>query len=73
MKKYETIKAVLEAVQAGELDETQMAVVMDNDCSSIHYGRYSEDIDNCIFRGRGYWDVEALWPLVFPKAAVEWC
>ena len=77
MKQYESIAAVVAAVRSGELDESQLTVVMDNDCSRVEYGPWEDDhgeeIDNVIFRGKGYYDVEDLWPLVFPQADVEWC
>ena len=77
MKKYKTIKEVVEAVKSGELDEAGLLVVMDNDCSHIFSGIPEDgegnEIDNCVFEGNGYHDVEDLWPLVFPKATVEWC
>jgi len=72
MEKYKTIKEVQDAVKSGELDESKLTVVMDNDCSNIYNGP-CEDIENCIFNGEGYYDTEELWPLVFPKATVEWC
>lgn len=72
-KKYETLKAVFEAVKSGELDETKLKVTMDNDCSVIVEGEYGEDGEGVIYRGKGYMDIEDLWPLVFPKATVDWC
>ena len=73
MKPYKTIKALRAAIDAGELDESQLTVVMDNDCSHVHYGTVREHEDNTVFRGNGYYDIEELWPALFPKATVEWC
>ena len=77
MKTYESIKAIAEAVKSGELDESKIRVVMDNDKSTVSYGEPTDpdayDLDNEIYSGKGYIDVEDLWPLVFPKALVEWC
>jgi len=75
MKKYKTIKDVLEAVKSGELDESKLVIIQDNDRSDILNGMDEEgnDIENCIYEGKGYRDTNDLWPLVFPKATVEWC
>lgn len=77
MKKYKTLKEVLEAIKSGGLDESKLAVVMDNDCSNIYNGPCEDEegneLENCIFEGNGYYDIEILWSLVFPKATVEWC
>jgi len=79
MKTYKTLKEVVDAVKSGELDESQLLVVMDNDCSHIYFGpRLDADGEEnedciCIYRGKGYRDTEDLWPLVLPNADVEWC
>ena len=77
MKQYKTLKEVVEAVKSGELDESKFVIVQDNDCSSIYVGpcvdEDGNDTENCIYNGNGYLDTEDLWPLVFPKAKVEWC
>ena len=75
--KYKTIKEVVKAVKSGELDESKLTIVQDNDCSQIYNGPCEDengnDIENCIYNGKGYYDTEDLWPLVFPTATVEWC
>ena len=77
MEKYKTLEELHKAVKSGEIEESGMDVVMDNDCSHVYYGPHKdsdgEEIDNCIFMGHGYEDTEDLWPLVFPKANVDWC
>ena len=75
MKKFDTIAALKKAVDDGELDEAKLTVVMDNDCSSIYYAPAEEgpEEDDRIFAGKGHYDTEDLWPLVLPKATVEWC
>lgn len=77
MEKYKTLEELHKAVKSGEIDESKMEVFMDNDYSRVYYGPYTDsdgkEIDNCIFRGKGYNDVQDLWPLVFPKANVDWC
>lgn len=77
MKKYKTLKEVVEAVKLGELDESELCIVMDNDCSHIYSGpcrdESGNEIENCIYNGKGYSDTEDLWPLVFPKANIDWC
>jgi len=77
MKTYKTLKEVVEAVRSGELNESKLAIVMDNDCSTIYNGmpedKEGNEIDNTIYKGKGYEDTEDLWPLLFPKATVGWC
>ena len=78
MAKYKTIQEVVEAVRAGQEDETKLEIIQDNDCSHIYNGpREDEDGDEiedaCIFCGKGYSDTDDLWKLVFPKAFVTWC
>lgn len=86
MKKYKTLKEVVAAIKSGELDESNLRVVMDND----HTGIYDKsrcictdedkkdkehwcDCDEKIFTGNGYYDIEPLYELLFPKADVQWC
>lgn len=67
MKKYNSIKEVLEAVKKGEIDESKLEVYMDNDHTSVH-----NESSDPIYEGNGYYDIEELWPLLFPKASVNW-
>jgi hypothetical protein len=77
MKVYKTLKELHEAVQAGDVDEASLTIVMDNDCSDIMSGPAEDDkgneVDNTIYRGKGYGDIDDLWPLLFPKADVMNC
>ena len=77
MKKYKTLKEVVEAVKSGELDESRLKIIMDNDCSYIYNGPCEDEqgnmIENCIYEGKGYYDTNDLWPLLFPEAIVSWC
>ncbi len=77
MKKYETLKELVEAVRAGEIDESKLVVIMDNDTTSVYLAAPKEDEnDDCtneIYKGGGYYDIEDLWPLLLPGASVEWC
>ena len=76
MKKYKTIKALVKAAKAGKVDESQLTVVMDDDCSSVYLGECEDDkgndIDNEIWSGDGHYDCQELWALLLPKATVEW-
>lgn len=76
-KTYKTIAELVKAVKSGELDEDKMEIIMDNDCTHIYYGPIEnpemDDWGPCIFTGKGYEDCADLWPLVFPKAMVDWC
>ena len=77
MKTYKTIAEVKAAVDAGELDESQLCVLMDNDTSGIYVGPAQDEdgneLDNKVFSGNGYYDIAALWALLFPKAQMERC
>lgn len=70
MKKYKTIKELYEAVKTGEIDELKLEIIMDNDSTHFYEGR-----DNKIevLEANGYYDIEKLYPLLFPKAMVMWC
>ena len=72
--RYTTLKELVEAVRSGEIDESKLQVVMDNDCSHVCIPHSNpEEEGEELYNGKGYYDVEDLWPLVFPKATVEWC
>ncbi len=77
--KYQTIKEFYEAVKAGKIDETKLDIVLDNDCTSFYVGpAHDEDgleLGNEIevAEANGYYDIEKLYPLLFPKATVGWC
>lgn len=77
MKKFDTLQELVAAVTIGDLDESALLVIQDNDCSHIYYGPQEDDdgeeIDNCIYRGKGYYDTDDLWKLVLPKAIIDWC
>ena len=77
MKKYETIQELVDAVKKGEVDESALEVVQDNDCSSVFLRPSLEDGEdepsNKIFEGGGHYDTDALWKALFPKANVYWC
>ena len=74
MAKYRSIADVKKACESGEIDESKLEIVMDNDDTGFYYGERDEDgYRPCIFNGEGYHDIEKLYPLVFPKADVGWC
>ena len=79
MKGYKTIKEFYEAVKAGEIDESKLEIILDNDCTSFYIGPSEDErgneLDNEIevAEANGYYDIEKLYPLLFPKAKVKWC
>ncbi len=77
MKKYNTIAEVYNAVKAGEIDESKLIIVLDNDCTDFYLGPDEDsngnEIDNEILRGGGYFDVAEVYQLLLPRATVEWC
>ena len=75
MREYNTIKEFYNAVKAGIIDESKLEIVLDNDCTSFYTGPTSDDTTDEIrvIEANGCYDVEKLYPLLFPKAQVEWC
>ena len=67
--KLKTIKELYDKVQAGEIDEAKLHIVLDNDCTSFGVGDTAIEVAEA----NGYYDIEKLYPLLFPKATVEWC
>jgi len=79
MNKYKTIKDFYEAVKAGEIEESELTIVLDNDCTNFYIGlandKNGNELDNevRVYEANGYMDVEKLYSILFPKANVEWC
>ena len=79
MKKYKTIKELHNAVKSGKIDEERLTIVLDNDCTNFYVGPdcdpEGDELDNEIIveEAYGYSDIEKLYPLLFPKANVQWC
>ncbi len=77
--KFQTIKELYEAVKAGKIDETKLEVVLDNDCTGFYLGPAEDENGNDLYNeievaeSNGYYDIEKLYPLLFPKATVGWC
>lgn len=69
MKEYKTIKEFYTAVKSGKIDESELTIILDNDCTGFYAGE--EEIR--VAEANGYYDIEKLYPLLFPKATVEWC
>lgn len=70
MKKYKTITELYKAVQSGEIDESELTIVLDNDWTGWYLSEYDGDEDNSIGDGDGYDDYRELYELLFPKAEV---
>ena len=77
MKKYKTLADLVMAVKSGKLDESELVIIQDNDCSNVYNGQPESDehhdILNEVYVGGGYYDTDDLWKALFPKATVEWC
>lgn len=75
--KLKTIKELHDKVKSGEIDESQLQIILDNDCTNFyinpHVNGDNNEIEIEIEEADGYNDIEHLWPLLFPKATVEWC
>lgn len=73
--KLKTIAELHAKVKSGEIDESKLLIVLDNDSTSFRVGDDWED-ENAnieVAEADGYYDIEKLYPLLFPKATVEWC
>lgn len=67
---FDTIAEFHEAVKQGNIDETALRIVLDNDATYFN----SDIVGNIkIKQANGYYDVEHLYRLLFPKATIEWC
>ena len=80
MKKYKNLTELREAIDAGEIDESQLRIVLDNDCTQFGLCPEATEEGDEIEENRievessgGYQDIEELYALLFPKALVEWC
>ena len=74
MKAYKTIEDLYNAVRNGEVEESNLRIILDNDNISFYDESLPEDEqDIAVKEANGYGDIEPLYRLVFPKANVEWC
>lgn len=75
MKKIKSIKDLYDKVKSGEIDESKLIIRMDNDTTQFYSIRdadkYSDDVED-YFSGNGYRDIEDLYPILFPKADIDW-
>ena len=81
--KYKTIKDVHEACKNGDVDESDLEIIVDNDNTGFYLTSNShlivdEDGDDerqydMICEGRGDYDIMELYQLLFPKAMVDRC
>jgi hypothetical protein len=68
--KFKTIKELHKAVKSGKIDESNLLIMLDNDATYFRFKESDEDIE--VKETNGYQDIEKLYPLLFPKATVEW-
>jgi len=76
MKKCVTIQELHDEIRLGNIDESKLRIILDNDCTGFYIN--PEDPDDepiCIkvSEAKGYKDIEPLYKMLFPKANVEWC
>ena len=77
MKGYRTIKELYKAVKSGEIDESKLEIILDNDQTNFYIGPSEDengnDLDNKIIvdEANGYYDIKKLYLLLFPKAKVD--
>jgi len=63
-----TIKELHDKVKSGKIKESDLQIILDNDCTSFYVEGEEINVDEA----NGYYDIEKLYPLLFPKANVEW-
>lgn len=69
MLEFDTIKELYIAIKNGELQESKLRIVLDNDCTLFYYG--DEDNRIVVRETNGYNDIELLYKLLFQKADVR--
>lgn len=76
MNKIKCLKDLYEKVKSGEIDESKLIIRMDNDTTQFYsvkgQDQDGDDIIDQYFDGNGYRDIEELYPILFPKADVDW-
>ena len=74
---FKTIKELYDAVKSGKIDESKLLIVLDNDMTSFIVALTENGVetsdDITVKEANGYMDIDKLYPLLFPKATVEWC
>jgi len=70
---YETIKGLYTGVKNGDIDESKLEIILDNDDTGFYVQSDGEEWDDAILHGNGYSDIGELYELLFPKAIVGWC
>lgn len=68
MIELENISDLVKMVRNGEIDESKLEIYLDNDCT----GFWIKDQQISVSESHGYYDIEPLYKLLFPKAKVEW-
>jgi len=72
--KLKTIEELHNKVRSGEIDESKLRIVLDNDMTGFYLDVGKEDEEEIeIAEANGYQDILPLYCLLFPKADVEWC
>lgn len=69
--KYKTIEEVHVACKNGDVDESKLEIILDNDVT--HFSIMLDEEDTTICKGNGDYDVIELYGLLFPKAMVDRC
>lgn len=72
-EKYKTLQELTIGIKTGEIDEAKVRIILDNDNTCVELMGVGDENPPALYRGNGYCDIEDLWPLLFPKAQVEWC
>lgn len=68
-KEYDTIKELHCAIRNGDIEESKLEIILDNDVTSFYYN--NEEI--IVKETNGYSDITPLYRLLFQKADVQWC
>lgn len=71
--KYKTIKELYEASKNGDIDESKLSIILDNDYTGFYIRSDDGGDDDMICDGNGDYDVTEVYRLLFPKAIVDRC
>jgi hypothetical protein len=71
--KYNTIKELHDACKNGDIDESKLLIILDNDYTGFYIRSDDGGDDDMICDGNGDYDVTEVYRLLFPKAIVDRC
>ena len=71
--KYRTIEELYDACKTGDVDESKLSIILDNDYTGFYIRSDDGDEEDTVCNGNGDYDVMQMYILLFPKAMVDRC